>query len=212
MADRAAGTVNSASGVVIDPQQITGLVLAGGAGQRLGGVDKGLHPFAGKPLIAWMLDLLTQQCGQVRISANRNLAAYYHYGYPVKPDYLPNFSGPLAGIARALHEITTPWLLTVPCDTPLIPADLAQRLAAGLIAQTAQVAIVGTPEQWHPLHALIPRTLMTDLDEYLASGERRVYGWLERHPLALVPFDATTAPAADPFTNLNQTEDFARFA
>ena len=117
--------------------QITGLILAGGQARRMGGQDKGLIPLAGRPLIAWVIAALTPQVGRILISANRNQAAYAAFGHPVIGDEavgaeLAGFQGPLAGIAAAMTRMETPWLLTLPCDAPLAPADLAPRLAASL--------------------------------------------------------------------------------
>ena len=120
------------------PAAITGLILAGGRARRMGGEDKGLIPLAGRPLIAWVIDALAPQVGRILISANRNQAAYAAFGHPVIGDEavgaeLAGFQGPLAGIAAAMTRMETPWLLTLPCDAPLAPADLASRLAAALV-------------------------------------------------------------------------------
>ena len=125
--------------------RITGLILAGGRARRMGGQDKGLIPLAGRPLIAWVIEALRPQVGSILISANRNQAAYAAFGYPVIGDEaggpdLTGFQGPLAGIAAAMTLAQTPWLLTLPCDTPLLPADLAARLAAALTAASCTSA------------------------------------------------------------------------
>lgn len=118
--------------------RITGLILAGGRARRMGGQDKGLIPLAGRPLIAWVIEALSSQVGSILISANRNQAAYAAFGCPVIGDEaggagLAGFQGPLAGIAAALTLAETPWLLTLPCDAPLPPVDLAARLVSALI-------------------------------------------------------------------------------
>ena len=123
---------------MIHPSEITALVLAGGRGSRMGGVDKGLQGFRGLPLALHALQRLQPQVGRVMISANRNLPAYEAFGVPVWPDGLADHAGPLAGFLTALEHCTTPWLLTVPCDSPRFPADLAARLAAGAQGETAK--------------------------------------------------------------------------
>lgn len=184
-------------------ENITGLVLAGGAARRMGGVDKGLTMLAERPLIDWVLEALRPQTLTLLISANRNLDRYAATGCPVVTDRLQDFQGPLAGIAAAMARIDTAWLLVSPCDTPLIPRDLGCRLADALAGQAARIAIAADPRRTHPLHALIPRTAAADLDAYLATGRRSVTGWLDRHTIATARFDGSPSP----FSNLNRPED-----
>ena len=122
-------------------QQITGLILAGGEGRRMGGIDKGLQELDGCPLVQWVLDRLAPQVGEVFISANRNLARYGEFGHPVLPDRLDGFAGPLAGLQEGLAQATTPLLVTAPCDSPFLPDDLVMRLYAALVAQQAELAV-----------------------------------------------------------------------
>lgn len=185
---------------------VTGLILAGGAGRRMGGADKGLLEIAGRPLVAWVLAALAPQTGRLLISANRNLARYATFGVPVVEDRCGGFQGPLAGIAAALDTIETGWLLVSPCDTPLLPRDLAARLSSALVEQRAVVAIGADTKRSHPLHALIPRHLAGDLAEYLDRGGRSVLGWVERHRPAVAGF------ADDVFCNINRPEDRTRIA
>jgi len=131
---------------MIDTHDITGLILAGGRGSRMGGVDKGLQNFRGMPLALHALMRLSPQVGSVMINANRNLSAYESFGMPVWPDGLADYAGPLAGFLCGLERCETPWLLTVPCDTPLFPADLASRLAAAAAIQGADIAMASAPE------------------------------------------------------------------
>ena len=190
---------------------ITGLILAGGRARRMGGEDKGLIPLAGRPLIAWVIAALQPQVGHILISANRNQAAYAEFGYPVIGDEaggadLSGFQGPLAGIAAAMTVAETPWLLTLPCDAPLPPADLTPRLAAALSAGGNDLAIAWDGERLQSVHALLARTLLPSLRDYLATGERRLDVWQARHRPAIADF--SHCPEA--FANLNSPPDAQR--
>ena len=187
----------------ITPDQITGVILAGGRGRRLGGQDKGLIPFGGRPLVAWIIAALQPQVGRILINANRNTEAYGALGYPVVGDLLEGFQGPLAGIATAMAVAETPWILTLPCDGPHPPADLAQRLAAALTQTDAEIAVARDAERVQPVHALLPVALAPSLHRYLAAGERRLDAWQARHRLALADF--SDCPLG--FANLNNPED-----
>lgn len=178
---------------------ITGLVLAGGRGQRWGGRDKGLIEHAGRPLVAWVLEALASQVGHLVISANRNLETYFAYGYPVISDDLDDFQGPLAGIAAALALVETPWIVTAPCDAPALPGDLVARLGLALHSQGGSAAVAQVGGRIQPVHALIPVARAADLAAYLAGGGRSVRGWLEGQPLAMADF--SDSPGA--FANLN---------
>jgi molybdopterin-guanine dinucleotide biosynthesis protein A len=122
-------------------QDITGVILAGGEGRRLGGVDKGLQELRGRPMVQWVLERLAPQVDTVLISANRNLQRYAAFGCPVLPDRIPDFAGPLAGLHAALTQAATPLVATVPCDSPFLPADLVARLHAALMADQAELAV-----------------------------------------------------------------------
>ena len=185
--------------MMIERQHITGLVLAGGQGSRMGGVDKGLQPFRGEPLALHALRRLQAQTGAALVSANRNLGAYQAFGAPVWPD--EGGEGPLAGILAGLAHSTTPWLLTVPCDTPFFPADLAARLA--LAACGADMAIAAAPDgDLQPVFCLLRTHLRDDLAAYLHQGGRKVRAWMGQHRCATVRFDQ---PGDDPraFANAN---------
>lgn len=187
---------------LIPPEQVTGVILAGGQGRRLGGADKGLVEYQGKPLVTWVLAALRPQVGPLLISANRNQDRYRVHGVPVIADDLAGFQGPLAGIAAALAAATTPWILTVPCDTPHLPPDLAHRLATALQGgRELAVAHDGVGPQ--PLHALLPVTLAADLGAFLAAGERQARAWQARLRLAQVDF--SDRPGA--FANFNRLPD-----
>ena len=183
---------------------ITGLVLAGGRGLRLGGVDKGLQPWRGRPLVDHVLERLAPQVGAMMISANRNAADYAGRGVRVLADATDDFPGPLAGILAGLRAAATPWLAVVPCDSPRLPVDLVERLADGAAA-TGAVA-QRADGRLEPVCCLLSTTLADDLARYLAEGGRKVEGWISRHA-APVRFDRPADSAA--FANLNTPEDLA---
>jgi molybdopterin-guanine dinucleotide biosynthesis protein A len=184
-------------------EAITGLILAGGRGLRLGGVDKGLQPWRGLPLVDHALALLAPQVREVMISANRNEPLYARRGVRVLADAADDFPGPLAGILAGLRAAATPWLAVVPCDSPRLPADLVERLAAGLQARPGAVA-QRADGRLEPVCCLLSTALADDLAAYLAEGGRKVEGWIARHA-APVPFERAGDAAA--FANLNTPDD-----
>ena len=195
-------------------EDITGVVLAGGRGSRMGGVDKGLQNFRGMPLALHTMLRLAPQVGEAMINANRNLAAYESFGVPVWPDGIADYAGPLAGFLTALERCETPYLLTVPCDTPLFPPDLAHRLAQALVREDAQVAMAAAREEdgqvrTQPVFCLIARELMESLVRFTHEGGRKIDRWTALHRQAIVTFDA---PGDDPraFFNANTLEELHR--
>ncbi|WP_375542504.1 molybdenum cofactor guanylyltransferase MobA [Paraburkholderia sp. CNPSo 3272] len=197
----------------ISPASITGLVLAGGRGQRMGGADKGLQVLHGKPLAAHVLARLAPQVGALSISANRNGDAYAALGAPwrasVLADTLPDFPGPLAGLLAGLRAAQTEWLLTAPCDSPWLPADLAERLGHAALSARADIVTATTTnaegEVWlHPVFALVRTSLADDLAAFLAGGERKVRAWYARHTAAEVAFADERA-----FYNINSLQELA---
>lgn len=197
---------------------ITGLVLAGGQGARMGRLDKGLQPFRGTPLALHALRRLQPQVGTCMLSANRNLEAYATFGVPVWPDAQPageaDHAGPLAGFLSGLAHCRTPWLLTVPCDTPLFPTDLAARMAAALARTGADMAMAAAPElpaggnpatlqlRAQPVFCLLLTRLRPSLEGYVRSGGRKIAAWAERQQCVLVAFDQSgDTPRA--FANAN---------
>lgn len=177
----------------IASEDITGLILAGGRGSRMGGVDKGLQNHNGIPLAMHALLRLQMQVGHVMINANRNLGAYESMGAPVWPDALPDYPGPLAGFLAGLEHCETPYLVTVPCDTPGFPLDLVERLAAALEANGAEIAMAATVEngeqQVQPVFCLMKTTLMESLVQFTQSGQRKIDRWTAMHRCVEVPFD-----------------------
>lgn len=195
-------------------EAITGLVLAGGQGRRMGGQDKGLLTLHGQALAARALQRLAPQVGPTALSANRHLADYLALGVPVWPDTLPDQPGPLAGLLTGMTHARTPWLASVPCDCPDFPADLVARLATAAAAQQADLAVAVAPvpdeagqgaPKLHPVFCLARTALREDLAAYLGQGGRRVRDWLGRHRTVEVAFDDGTA-----FLNVNTPEDLAR--
>lgn len=169
-------------------QGITGAILAGGLGRRLGGVDKGLMPVAGRPLIERVLGCLLPQVDQILINANRHRAEYARYGHPVIPDPTTGYLGPLAGMASVLESARTEYVLCVPCDAAWLPPDLASRMLAALAEGRGQVCAVHDGAWLHPVCSLIPRALLPDLRQWLAGGRREVAGWLQNQGLATVSY------------------------
>ena len=193
--------------MAIARDDITGLVLAGGRGSRMGGVDKGLQMHRGVPLAMHALLRLAPQVGQVMINANRNLAAYESMGVPVWPDPLADYPGPLAGLLAGLEQCETPWLVSVPCDTPDFPHDLVARMAQALDDEGAQIALAATRDadgtlQPQPVFCLLASALLESLIAYLQGGERKIDRWTARHRCVLVPFDDSAA-----FFNANTIDE-----
>ncbi|AEG93411.1 Candidate molybdopterin-guanine dinucleotide biosynthesis protein A [Ramlibacter tataouinensis TTB310] len=191
----------------MNAEDITGVILAGGRGSRMGGSDKGLQNFNGIPLALHTLMRLAPQVGEVLINANRNLSAYEAFGAPVWPDALPDFAGPLAGFLTGLEQCDTPFLVTVPCDTPRFPPDLVARLSSALQDQDAEIAMAAAPEEDgqlrpQPVFCLLRRELLESLVRFTHGGGRKIDAWTAQHRTALVPFDA---PGDDPqaFFNAN---------
>lgn len=206
----------------IRAEDITGLVLAGGRGSRMGGADKGLQNHRGLPLALHALLRLQPQVGATMLNANRNLGAYEAMGVPVWPDDHADFAGPLAGMLVGLAHCETPWLVTVPCDTPNFPADLVERLAAAAQAEGADIAMAATREpaqgadgdavargqpavQVQPVFCLLKASLLESLGEFLASGQRKIDRWTAQHRSATVVFDDSAA-----FFNANTLEELRR--
>jgi molybdopterin-guanine dinucleotide biosynthesis protein A len=197
----------------IAASDITGLVLAGGRGSRMGGVDKGLQNFNGTPLALNAVLRLGMQVGEMMVNANRNLSAYESFGVPVWPDGLADYAGPLAGFLTGLERCETPYLLTVPCDTPLFPLDLAGRLSDALVADGAEIAMVNAQEaadepggatvlRPQPVFCLLGTTLLESLVQFTQGGGRKIDKWTAQHRTVLVPFDRP-GDAPDAFYNAN---------
>ena len=194
---------------MIDITEITGLILAGGRGSRMGGIDKGLQNFNDVPLALHTQLRLSPQVGELLINANRNLAAYESFGVPVWPDAasLGDFAGPLAGFLTGLERCETAFMMTVPCDTPLFPHDLVARLAAALEAEDADIAMAAAREEdgqlrAQPVFCLMRSELLESVVRFTHGGGRKIDAWTAQHKTVLVPFDQ---PGDDPkaFVNAN---------
>jgi len=189
---------------------ITGLILAGGRGSRMGGIDKGLQNFRGLPLALQTLMRLQMQSlplQEILINANRNLSAYESLGVPVWPDSIDGYAGPLAGFLTGLERCETPLLLTVPCDSPLFPLDLVERLHQALLSQEADIAMAAAPEadgqiRPQPVFCLMKIELLESLVKFTQADGRKIDTWTAQHRCVIVPFDqAQDDPQA--FANVN---------
>ena len=189
-----------------DPIALTGLILAGGRGSRMGSVDKGLQPFRGMPMALHVLHRLQPQVDEVIINANQNLAAYEAFGLQVWPDAMTGFAGPLAGLQTGLMHCETPLLVTAPCDSPFLPVDLVARLLHGLQSEDADLAVAvtgaGDTLQPHPVFCLVKTLLLPHLSAFLQDGGRKVDAWFASLAVARVHFADDAA-----FRNINTLEE-----
>ena len=199
---------------MIPKDEITGVVLAGGRGSRMGGADKGLQNFRGMPLALHTLMRLAPQVGAAMINANRNLGAYESFSVPVWPDAIADFAGPLAGFLVGLEQCETPYLVTVPCDTPLFPQDLVARLAGALEREGADIAMAAAREEdgelrTQPVFCLMKHELIESLVRFTHEGGRKIDKWTAQHRTAVVPFGE---PGDDPqaFFNANTLDELHR--
>ena len=194
---------------MITANQITGLILAGGRAQRMGGIDKGLIPFHGKPLIESTITRLKPQVSTILINANRSITKYSRYGYPVLMDETPDFSGPLAGFSVGLKHCKSPYLLTSPCDSPLLPTDLAEKMAGELEGKNLELVFASSKEDdgkiWsQPVFCLMRRDLKDSLDTFLSKGDLKIDRWFKELRSGTVVFENAQA-----FANVNTPEELA---
>lgn len=178
---------------------VTGVVLAGGQGRRMGGVDKGLTLLHGKPMVEWAIERFAPQVDELLINANQNLEKYAAFGHRVIPDRIGGFAGPLAGLHRALSEAAHELVATVPCDSPFLPLDLVTRLHAALRDNDAQLSVARTGDQAHPVFCLCKTNVLVSLTRFLESGGRKIDAWYSALNVIEVPFD--DEPQA--FSNIN---------
>lgn len=186
---------------------ITGVILAGGMGRRMGGVDKGLQTLRGKPMVSWVIARLQPQVSTLIINANQNLERYAEFGCTVVPDQIPDFAGPLAGLHAALSAAQTPLVATAPCDSPFLPEDLISRLFSALTVTNADLAVARTFDQPHPVFCLCKREVLPHLTEFLQSGGRKIDRWYSTLKVTEVAFDDQAAA----FENINTREELGRF-
>ena len=187
--------------------RITGVILAGGLGRRMGGIDKGLQELRGRPMVHWVVERLAPQVDELLINANQNGKRYASFGHRVVPDQIPDFAGPLAGLHAALSAAAHPLVATAPCDSPFLPADLVSRLFSALTATGADLAVARTFDQPHPVFCLCRRDVLPHLTEYLAGGGRKIDRWYATLKVVEVAFD----DEADAFENINPREELGRF-
>jgi len=191
--------------VTIARTDITGVVFAGGQGRRMGGVDKGLVELDGRALVAHVIERLAPQVGELVINANQNRDRYAAFGYPVVADVIPDFAGPLAGLHAAMAAATTPYVVTSPCDSPFLPADLVARLALALTATPLDLAVARTFDQPHPVFSLVRTDVRPHLEAFLRGGGRKIDAWYATLRVADVRFD----DEADAFRNINTAAELA---
>jgi molybdopterin-guanine dinucleotide biosynthesis protein A len=186
--------------------EITGLILAGGQGSRMGGVDKGLQHFRGRPMVAHVIERLAPQVDEILINANRNPGEYARFGHRVIADEIEGFAGPLAGFERGLAHASGELVVTAPCDSPFLPHDLVQRLREAMTREDAQLAVAKTGDQAHPVFCLMRRDVHGSLRDFLGSGQRKIDRWYAALRVVEVPFD----DEADAFLNINTREELAK--
>ena len=185
-----------------DKHDVTAVILAGGKGRRMDGRDKGLIKLAERALIEYVIDAIEPQVETVLLNANRNQEKYAIYGYPVISDELADFQGPLAGFLSALNNATTTHIVTLPCDGPLLPDDLVDRLISACISDDAEIAVAHDGNRMQPVYALIPTRLSASLNAFLDGGGRKIDIWYKKHRIALADF----SDCPETFRNINTEE------
>ena len=186
---------------------ITGVVLAGGLGRRMGGVDKGLRTLHGRPMVAAVIERFAPQVGELLINANQNIEVYAQFGYRVIPDVIGGFAGPLAGLHAALSAASHPLVATVPCDSPFLPTDVVARLHEAMSTNDAQLTVAKTGKQAHPVFCLCRRDVLPHLEQFLAGGGRKIDLWYATLRVVEVNFD----DVAEAFSNINSPQELAAF-
>ena len=185
--------------------EVTGVVLAGGQGSRMGGVDKGLRPFRGMPLVQHAIERFAPQVDELLVNANRNGEAYARFGYRVIADEIEGFAGPLAGFERGLAHARGEIVVTVPCDSPFLAADLVKRLRGALEAGHADLAVAKTGDQAHPVFSLMRRSVHGSLRDFLSGGQRKIDRWYAALNVVEVGFD----DEPDAFLNINTLDELS---
>ncbi len=184
---------------------VSAIILSGGRATRMNGVDKGLVTLQNKPLIAHVIERLKPQVDEILINANREITAYKKFGYPVLQDENSDYIGPLAGFSQGLQHAQHEYILTVPCDSPLLPLDLAERLLKGILESRTDIAVASCAGDTHQVFCLCKKNVLSSLLEYLANGGRKVSAWHKSQKYTEVDFSDNP----DGFTNLNTFEDLA---
>jgi len=189
-------------------ENVTGVILAGGKARRMGGCDKGLVKINNKSMVSYVIDVLKPQVSAILINANRNIEEYKKLGYEVVSDKLDDYQGPLAGIATAMACAKTDYIVTCPCDGPLLSPDLVSRLANAISDNNIDIAVAHDGKRMQPVYALLNRKLLNSLLEYLKNGERKIDRWYSQHPYKEVDFSDNS----DCFININTPEDQAEIS
>jgi len=182
---------------------VTGIVLAGGQGRRMGSIDKGLVALLGRPMVAHVIERLAPQVDEILINANRNVSEYMALGHAVIPDAIGGYAGPLAGLHVGLTHAANALIATVPCDSPFLPEDLIERLSAAMAKQSADIAVARTFDQPHPVFALVRRDVLPHLTRFLQGGGRKIDAWYATLNSTEVAFD----DQADAFRNINTADE-----
>lgn len=186
-------------------EPLSAVVLAGGQATRMGGADKGLLQFLGKPLVARICNALKPQADELMLNANRNLQQYRQLGYLVVTDELDDYQGPLAGMHSALLAAEHNWLLTIPCDGPFVATDYAAKMLAAAHANKVYLAVAHDGTRLQPVYALLHRKLATSLTHFLQGNTRKIDAWYQQHEFAVVDFSESSAM----FTNINTPQQLA---
>ena len=187
--------------------EVTGLVLAGGQGRRMGSVDKGLQRLRGRSMVEWVIERLRPQVSDILVNANQHISEYEAFGHPVVADRITGFAGPLAGLHAGLSVASKPLVATVPCDSPFLPLDLIKRLDNARAAANADIAVAKTFDQSHPVFALVRRAVLPHLTSFLGSGGRKIDAWYATLAIVEVPFD----DEVDAFSNINTRGELEAF-
>jgi molybdopterin-guanine dinucleotide biosynthesis protein A len=195
------------TGLLMTSKKITGVILAGGLGRRMGGVNKGLQLLNGKTLVLHVTERLAPQVDELLINVNQNTEQYAAFGHRIVADQIPDFAGPLAGLHAALSAAAHPLVATAPCDSPFLPEDLIFRLFSALTATDVDLAVARTFEQPHPVFCLCKRDVLPHLSEFLAGGGRKFDRWYATLKVVEVAFD----DEAEAFENINTREELGRF-
>jgi len=191
--------------IAVTRQIFTGVILAGGQAQRMGGQDKGLIELNGSPMVQYVLEAIVPQVNKVIINANRNQDIYSHYGHEVIGDEFEGFFGPLAGMASSMRAVNTPFMLTVPCDSPFVPDDLAKRLYLQMITKETDISVAHDGSRIQPVFVLLKTSLLDSMLDFLNKGERKIDKWFEKHRLAVTNF----SDKPDTFININNRDDLS---
>ena len=186
---------------------VTGVILAGGRGSRMGGVDKGLQRLRGRTMVEWVLERFAPQVSEVLVNANQNIDKYQLLGYKVIPDDIGGFAGPLAGLHRGLSAAAHGLVATAPCDSPFLPLDLIARLRGALEREGAEIAVARTGDQPHPVFCLCRKSVLPGLGDFLAGGGRKIDAWYAKLKVVEVPFDDQAAA----FSNINTGDELRAF-